>query len=139
MIRRLLVKSLDREGLVPTRLTEGARVMELIRALRPVVVPDGLVRLGPPRDGGYLVPDDLKDIEACFSPGVEQQSGFERDCAERGMQVHLADHSVAGPAESHERFHFSRKHVGVLTTETCMTLDDWVKASCSDVERDLML
>ena len=138
-IRRLIEKSLDREGLRPVRLTESARVLELIRSLRPVVVPAGLVRLGPPRDGGYLVPDDLTGITACFSPGVEQQSGFERDCAERGMQVHLADLSVAGPAEPHERFHFTRKHLGVLTTESSLTLDDWVKRSRVDSQGDLML
>jgi hypothetical protein len=138
-IRRLIEKSLDREGLFPARLADTEEVMALIRALRPVTVPAGLVRLGPPRDGGYLVPDDLEGLQTCFSPGVEQQSGFERDCAERGMQVHLADLSVAGPAEAHERFHFTRKHIGVLTTEDSMTLDDWVKRSCGDTQGDLLL
>ncbi|OYV05445.1 MAG: hypothetical protein CFE26_11565, partial [Verrucomicrobiales bacterium VVV1] len=79
-IRRLIAESLEREQVFPTRLTDTQKVTDLIQALRPLKVPAGLVRLGPPRDGGYLVPDDLTGIAACFSPGVEQQSGFEFDC-----------------------------------------------------------
>lgn len=138
-IRRLIAESLEREQIFPTRLKETGEVIALIQTLRPVMPPAGLVRLGPPRDGGYLVPDDLEGLVACFSPGVGQQSGFEWDCAERGMQVHLADHSVPGPAERHERFHFTRKHLGVLTTDSSMTLDDWVNHSGVDAEGDLML
>lgn len=43
------------------------------------LVPDSkdLIRLGPNGDGGYLVPDDLTGIEACFSPGVCATSEFE--------------------------------------------------------------
>lgn len=138
-IRRLIAESLERERVFPTRLTDTQKVIDLIQALRPQRVPAGLVRLGPPYDGGYLVPDDLTDIVACFSPGVGQQSGFEWDCAQLGMQVHLADHSVAGPAESHERFHFTRRHLGLLTAETSFTLDDWVNHSGVGAEGDLML
>lgn len=139
LIRRAWNGLLARNGRFATRMTEESRVMELIRSLRPVKVPTRLVRLGPPRDGGYLIPDDLEGLVACFSPGVERQSGFEVDCAEKGMEVYLADHSVAGPAEAHERFHFTRRHLGALTTAGSMTLDDWVNQSLADPAGDLML
>ena len=86
-----------------------------------------LIRLGPDSDGGYLVPDDLAGIKACFSPGVAQVSGFERDCANLGMQVFLADRSVENPPESHRLFEFTNKFVGVTTSEEFMTLDHWVR------------
>ncbi len=98
-----------------------------------------LIRLGPRGDGGYLVPDDLAGIEACFSPGVSLVSGFEKDCADRGIKVFLADRSVEKPAESHRLFHFTRKHVGVTTSDDFMTVDDWVASSLPGSRADLIL
>ena len=42
-----------------------------------------LVRLGNKNDGGYLVPNDLKDITACFSPGVDTTIQFEKDLSKK--------------------------------------------------------
>jgi Methyltransferase FkbM domain len=98
-----------------------------------------MIRLGPRGDGGYLVPDDLVGISACFSPGVASLSGFERDCAERGMQVFMADRSVDGPAEMHESFHFTKKFVGATTNDGAMTMDDWVREAIPESDDDLLL
>ena len=85
------------------------------------------------------MPDDLAGIEACFSPGVNLVSGFEKDCADLGMKVFLADRSVEQPAELHERFYFTKKYVGVTTNEDFMTVDDWVASSLPRSQSDLIL
>jgi hypothetical protein len=46
--------------------------------------------MGAKGDGGLLVPDDLKGIEACFSPGVNFVSEFEFDCLEKNIKVFMA-------------------------------------------------
>ena len=109
-----------------TGAAPAASVAATLAALKPVAV-DGkpLVRLGPAGDGGYLVPDDLDGLAACYSPGVSSESGFEAECARRGMDVFLADASVDGPAEAHPRFHFQKKFVGATTGPGVTTLDDW--------------
>jgi hypothetical protein len=86
-----------------------------------------LIRIGPDKDGGYLLPDDLEDIKYCFSPGVANCSDFELDMATRGMQVFLADRSVDGPAAEDSRFHFIKKYVASTTSQGdgLITLDDW--------------
>ena len=66
-----------------------------------------------------------------FSPGVNTESGFEEDCAKRGMSVFLADRSVAGPAVSNPRFHFLPKFVGATSNDEYITLDEWVAASAA--------
>ena len=126
-------------GKFPTALTDLQQVRALLRKLRPHATQIDLLRLGPQGDGGYLVPDDLDSLEACYSPGVSDVSGFEKDCADRGMQVFMADKSVAGPAEQHERFHFEQKFVGAMSNEDFMTLDDWVDATSSNSTSDLLL
>jgi hypothetical protein len=85
------------------------------------------------------VPDDLAGITACFSPGVSSVSGFERECAERGMRVFLADKSVDGPAEAHPLFHFTKKFIGATSDEDFMTMDSWVAASDVGRDSDLLL
>ncbi len=55
-----------------------------------------LIRVGGDADGGYLIPDDLAGIEACFSPGVDTVATFERDMVARGIPCHLIDASVDG-------------------------------------------
>jgi hypothetical protein len=120
--------------------TPLASLRGLLRALRPLDPGIELVRIGPERDGGYLVPDDLDGIRHVFSPGVSNESGFEAALAERGMQVFLADHSVDGPAVSHPRFVFDKRFVGCLTDERYMTLDDWHAAKLgADSDAELLL
>jgi hypothetical protein len=111
----------------------------LIRALRPIDSGVSLIRLGPERDGGYLVPDDLDGIAYAFSPGVSTESGFEAALGDRGIRVFLADFSVDRPAEPHPKFVFDKKFVGALSDETFMTLDEWKNAHIPDYTGDLLL
>ena len=141
---KYLLKSLVRDILAlnknfPTELTDKNTLQSFIHKLFPLSPDKELIRLGPKGDGGYLVPDDLVGIEACFSPGVNLISGFEKDCADLGMKVFLADKSVEQPAESHDLFHFTKKFVGITTSDDFMTIDDWVASSLVGSQTDLML
>jgi hypothetical protein len=120
--------------------TEAARVRALLQALRPREPGIELIRIGPENDGGYLVPNDLDGIRYAFSPGVSDESGFEAELANRGMQVFLADYSVDAPAVAHPRFVFDKRFVGCLTDERYITLDDWHAAKlASEPGAELLL
>jgi Methyltransferase FkbM domain len=129
---------LSKKSFVTTR-TNKRDVLSLIKKLSPVTTGKELLRMGPSGDGGYLVPADLEGIEACFSPGVSSISGFEKDCADLGMTVYLADKSVGKPAEIHERFNFLKKYIGAYKDDDFITIDDWVKSSGVDNDSDLLL
>ncbi|MEM7344180.1 MAG: FkbM family methyltransferase [Chloroflexota bacterium] len=115
------------------------RARTLLERLYPVSTNKELIRFGPNSDGGYLIPNDLEGIQACFSPGVSDISGFEKACAELGINVFLADGSVDGPADEHKLFHFTKKYIGETTGNGFMTLDDWVASSIDDQAADLLL
>ena len=119
--------------------TPPARLEAFFARLHPVTTEHALIRLGPDGDGGYLVPDDLKGITACFSPGVGTITGFEHDCAERGMNVYLADNSVDAPTVAHPNFHFTQKHISSTTSAKKMTLNSWVNNAQAAPGDDLML
>ncbi|WP_271078674.1 FkbM family methyltransferase [Aurantiacibacter sp. MUD61] len=98
----------------------------LINRLRPVGSGHDLIRMGADGDGGYLVPDDLEGITACFSPGVDDRATFEADCAERGIISHLADASVEAMPADLPGGTFLRKYLGVVESDTLTTLERWV-------------
>lgn len=127
-------------GLSNKNLLSGrGTILSLLESLYPLATDKKLIRMGPAGDGGYLVPDDLEGIEACFSPGVGQLSGFEKQCAELGMKIYMADGSVDNPGETDNRFFFIKKFIGPESNEDFITMDDWVSSNIQDSSSDLLL
>jgi hypothetical protein len=124
---------------VITKSSDRTRLLELLQRLHPVVPEQGLRRIGPAGDGGYLLPDDLDGIAACFSPGVGDLSGFELDCVELGMRAHLADASVASPQFDDERLDFISKFIRAVPDAESITLDEWVATAEPNEADDLLL
>jgi len=133
------MKMLSLVDAFPTGMTNRNAIKILMKKLYPMNTGKELIRLGPNSDGGYLVPNDLSDIVACFSPGVSHVSGFEKQCAELGMKVFLADNSVDQTAVTHDLFHFTKKHIGAISSDKFMTIDNWVTASLPESQGDLIL
>ena len=113
----------------------------LIKSLWPYDVGMDMIRLGAEKDGGYLVPDDLEGIEACFSPGVDKTTVFEKDCSKRGMKLFLADRSVEKPNLNLpvDKYVFLKKNIGVANSSDVITMDEWFKVSQMDPGTDLLL
>jgi hypothetical protein len=113
----------------------------LIRRLWPYDVGKAMIRLGSENDGGYLVPDELDGITACFSPGVDKTTDFERDCAKHGMKLFLADLSVEKTDLNLQtaNYSFLKKHIGVTNSKDFITMDEWFKISQLGPEEDLLL
>ena len=133
--------SLFEQGLFIENMTERIRLNKLISKLAPVKTAFELVRLGSNNDGGYLVPNDLAGISACFSPGVDVNASFEADLLRKyDINSHLADFSVDGPPSSFEPLSFTKKYIGAMNDDMHMTMDYWVRShhNCED-KKDLLL
>jgi hypothetical protein len=94
--------------------------------MSPKAIATPLIRIGGEADGGYLVPDCLDGIVACFSPGVAQTCGFELDLAGRGIRSHMADLSVDGPPVPNPLFGFEKKFIGTVDDDRFTRLQTWV-------------
>lgn len=103
------------------------RIAEFLSTIRPVETEHPLIRVGSEADGGYLIPDDLSGIEACFSPGVATTADFEAGMAARGIRCFLADASVEAPPVAGSMFDFERKYLGTHVQGEFITLADWVQ------------
>ena len=116
-------------------------VEDFIEKVRPVDTGIDLIRIGPKGDGGYLVPNRLKGIYACFSPGIGNVYGFEEDCLNYGMQVFMADKSVDLSFVKNERLDCIDKFVGPINNDQYIRIEDWVNEKIGEVGsgEDLLL
>jgi hypothetical protein len=114
-------------------------ILNLIRSLHPIKTNIELVRFGGDGDGGYLIPNDLIDIEACFSPGVGDNSGFEIQCAEMGMKVFMADASVEPPILPSKEMIFIKKFIGNDKNKNFISMENWINSAKINKKSDLIL
>ena len=125
-LKQIVKKAALNRGVVVKMMASSEAQARFFAAVKPVETEHALIRLGGDGDGGYLVPDDLAGIDACFSPGVDLVANFEAALIERGMQTFQIDGSVAQSPLDHERNQFERKDLGIVTRDNVITLDDWV-------------
>lgn len=138
-----------RSNLAHKRLTENEQdattdqIRQAVRGLAPVGCGIPLIRIGPDRDGGYLIPDDLSGIEACFSPGTNNFKDFEDRLANNyGIKSFMCDFSsdvekFRTPLIDGLQF-FQKKWLDVNGAETSIDINEWVKQSTSETG-DLIL
>ena len=103
-----------------------ARIRRLLNLMRPhEAVGHKKIRLGAKADGGYVLLDDFDGILRGVGCGVGWDVSFERDLAERGIEIDLFDHTVAGLPTQHARLHFHRIRLGdgLAGEGPCVSLD----------------
>ena len=129
-------------ALLRASMAVGVQAGELRSALKlihPKPSPAPLVRIGVSGDGGYLVPDDLEGLVACFSPGVAESANFELALAERGVRSFMADYSVDSSPLDNDLFDFEKLFLATHNQAgKFIRLDDWI-ASKKQANGDLVL
>ncbi len=105
----------------------------------PIPIGNNFVRLGADYDGGYVIPNDLNGIKACFSPGVGNISKFEEDLALLGIPSYMADGSINQLPIQNSEFHFTKKFLSDRSTKTEIRLNDWVSNVVGDETGDFIL
>jgi hypothetical protein len=139
LIERMIRDGAFALGYNLTDQTDDAAVRDLIGRLRPVHCGRELIRIGGDADGGYLIPDDLDDVEYCFSPGVGTMADFENHLATLNVKSFLADYSVNSPPIARPEFTFDKKFLGATDTETSFTLKSWRDKYLAANVHDLLL
>ena len=98
-----------------------------INRFKEKYIPTELIRLGGEADGGYLVPNIMKNISYCYSPGVDFTASFEKELSEKyNIKSFMIDASVNKPPLSDSNFHFLPKYLGSLTDNKFITLSNWL-------------
>jgi hypothetical protein len=112
-------------------LTSLDQLREIILKIAPKPCGHPLIRVGRAGDGGYLVPDDLLGVDACFSPGTSNVKDFEDDLAVRfGIKSFMCDFSsdlekLKTPLIPGMQ-HFEKKWLDIENSEINIDINDWV-------------
>ena len=125
-------------GLAICKTAAKSDIEEFAKLLRPVPVQHNLVRIGGDGDGGYLVPEDLNGITACFSPGIG-------DCTEFEQQLHK-DYGITSflidPIYQEEHgpgLNYTTGLIEPAEKPGSSTLSGWISETLEEQPGDLML
>ena len=155
------VKKKNQE-LLDRQCTPEKELKDFIKSLSPRPVGHDLIRIGHTADGGYLVPDDLEGIKACFSIGYGGVSVFEEML---GIQYEIKAFIADRVGKIMDRpldwfikwlrrlirrrskifrfdleLDFENKYVGKENNLTTIRLEDWIQKKCGlDSMGDLIL
>ena len=136
--KKIIKKLFLEKNITFGRVTPMEKLKIFFLNARPLNTNFQLVRYGSLNDGGYLVPDDLSGIVACFSPGVAKVADFENQITKKNIPCFLADYLVENPPFKNNLFDFERKFLGQQNNDKYMTLADWVKRKAPE-HGDLIL
>lgn len=88
---------------------EQKAIAAVLNRMTPMQAVDvGKVRLGADGDGGYVMLDDLADVQVCYSIGVGPDVSWDHDMAERGALIHQYDHTVEATPQQHANFRWTK-------------------------------
>ncbi len=119
-----------KNNILISKLNGSYKVKKFLKRFRENYVSVDLIRVGGGRDGGYLIPDYLDEVDYCFSPGVAYAANFELELSKKfGIKSFMADASVKVPPIDDDNFEFIPKFLGSRTGDEFITLSDWVEQS----------
>lgn len=115
-------------------------IKRFLKKNKPLKTEFELIRLGSAGDGGYLIPNDLKHIKYCYSPGVSNNSDFELDLYKQyNINSFLCDFSVDSPPVECEGIQFLKKNLSSYSDDVNTTLSDWVLSNKQDYDMILQI
>ena len=66
------------------------------------------VKIGRKTDGGYIFLDDLKNIKIAYSFGISREISFDKELADKNIDVFMYDHTIRGLPFENPRFHWNK-------------------------------
>ena len=137
-VRNLIIFISRFFGFYPSRLSENG-IKAILELLRPVENGHSLIRIGEAKDGGYLLPDDLIGVDACFSPGVASNWSFESDLFQKfTIPSVMYDASVDRPIGLSDVHVFYKKFIGASSFKNYISVEDVVNIDLEKFAGDLI-
>lgn len=99
------------------------------------------VRIGRKADGGYIFLDDFKNIKIAYSFGISKEISFEKELADKNIDVFMYDHLINFLPFENSRFHWKKIGLeGINTNNTNLkTLPELLKENGHSEENNMIL
>ena len=122
-------------------LVRTNRILKTLTLLRCFELPDReFIRIGPLRDGGYVIHKNIERVNKIFSIGVAEDTSFEEDFMKllTGTQFFLFDHTVTPKRKLPPNFNFYSLGLGKRNESNFVTLDRIVDLHLKNGENALL-
>ena len=120
-------------------MPDQQNVLRLLRLLRPHDATVPKIRLGSLADGGYVVNDDLAELDGVVSLGIGGEVSFDLALAQQGVKVFQYDPTVDGPPVAHRHFAFSKLGWARQDSDATRSLATMLIENGLQDSRDLLL
>lgn len=123
-------------------LTPKNDLLRFLLRFRPKYNGHDLIRVGAKNDGGYLIPDDLKGVVNCLSPGCDLLWAFENQLAtDYQIDSYICDSEEKRPANLDKNIHFTPGWIAPFSDQFGnLQLNDWIDSlSVSSTEMILQM
>ena len=89
----------------------------LISILKPMnVIGNKKIRIGSKNDGGYVLLDDFKQIKYAYSFGISNEISFDKELADKNIDVFMYDHTINKLPFENIKFHW--KKIGLISKKS---------------------
>lgn len=117
-----------------------AEILPLLRGFRPFKALKGeKIRIGRETDGGYVMLDDFKGIQAAYSFGINDDVSWDRDIVDRKIDVFQYDHTITALPEQHPRFHWFKLGLSGTSGGDYRTLPELIQQNGHANLNDMLL
>ena len=66
------------------------------------------VRIGSKKDGGYILLNDFENIKIAYSFGINNEVSFDKDLADKNIDIFMYDHTIEKLPFENKRFHWKK-------------------------------
>ena len=99
------------------------------------------IRIGSKADGGYIFLNDLKNIKIAYSFGIASEISFEKELADKNIDIFMYDHTINKLLFENSKFHW--KKIGLcgnnISQTNMNTLPELIKENGHSKEENMIL
>ena len=118
---------LDKLNLYLEKKTKISDIQNLLKRITPYEIGKELIRLGEDSDGGYLIPNDLENINFCYSAGVGNVTKFEIDLEKKfNIKSIMLDPNNVPKDLLPKKSEFINKKLSLLNDDKNITINNFI-------------
>ena len=99
------------------------------------------ILLGGKRDGSYVLLNDFLNIKIAYSFGIGKAIQFDKELADKGIDIYMYDHTINSLPFEHSKFHW--KKIGICDSNSkkimLKTIDDIIAENGHTNEENMIL
>jgi len=125
------------EGIENCLLNDPDRQLCIYHLLVPKkVIGKQRILIGKKEDGSYVILDDFQNIKIAYSFGIRREIQFDKNLADRGIDVYMYDHTINSLPYNNTKFHW--KKIGI-TGKMLKSLENLIIENGHSSEENMIL